>query len=163
MMPSPLIIEEYFLTDLRVTANPSTQEAEVEGGGGDLAIESSVKRDGERWICSLTIALADHSKPRAPYAFRISLTGVFLPAPGYPEDGVEQMMNLNAPTVLYGSARELLATVTGRGPFPAVLLPSVSFYRPPKPQTGETVSGRSGAKDAHATPKHQKRVPVRKR
>jgi preprotein translocase subunit SecB len=45
----------------------------------------------------------------------------------------EQLVTVNGPALLYSAARELLALISGRGPFPDanmhVLLPSITFLQ----------------------------------
>ncbi len=38
---------------------------------------------------------------------------------------VAEAVKINAISILYSAARELVASVTGRGPFPAAILPSI--------------------------------------
>jgi len=51
----------------------------------------------------------------------------------------DQLVNVNGPALLYSAARELLALVSGRGPYTDgnfnVLLPSITFlnFKPMKP------------------------------
>jgi preprotein translocase subunit SecB len=42
----------------------------------------------------------------------------------------ETLVEYNGPAVLYGSIRELVMQVTSRGPFPPIVLPTVSFVNP---------------------------------
>jgi preprotein translocase subunit SecB len=47
----------------------------------------------------------------------------------YPSDKIDLLVAVNGPALLYSSAREIIASITGRGPFPAIVLPSVNFLR----------------------------------
>lgn len=69
-------------------------------------------------------------KDRVPYSFRVSLVGYFHLDKSVAEKNKKEatiLLYANAPALLYAAARELLATATARGPYPAVILPSVSF------------------------------------
>lgn len=77
----------------------------------------------------LTIASRGR-KDKVPYTFKVSLVGYFhvdQNAIGNNEQSATILLYANAPALLYAAARELLATATARGPYPAVILPSVSF------------------------------------
>lgn len=69
-------------------------------------------------------------KDKVPYSFRVSLVGYFhidKDAVKDDEKKANMLLYAGAPALLYAAARELLATATARGPYPAVVLPSVSF------------------------------------
>ncbi len=65
---------------------------------------------------------------RVGYAFDIVLTGIFVPDASYDQEQAQHIADVNAPAVLYGAAREFVAMATGRGPFNALCLPSVTFH-----------------------------------
>lgn len=64
---------------------------------------------------------------RFAYSFEIVLVGYFNLSDSVPEEQVARVLDANAPSLLYGAAREALATSVGRGPFRALLLPTVNF------------------------------------
>lgn len=70
------------------------------------------------------------NKNKVPYSFRLALVGYFHVNKSVAEKDQKSanvLLYANAPALLYAAARELLATATARGPYPAVILPSVSF------------------------------------
>jgi preprotein translocase subunit SecB len=70
------------------------------------------------------------NKNKVPYSFRLALVGYFHVDKSVAEKDEKRanmMLYANASALLYAAARELLATATARGPYPAVILPSVSF------------------------------------
>ena len=64
---------------------------------------------------------------KSPYAWSVALIGHFELDAGFPEDQVLSFMDAGAPAMLYGAAREALASALGRGPYVAPLLPTVHF------------------------------------
>jgi preprotein translocase subunit SecB len=62
-----------------------------------------------------------------PYDFNIILVGYFNVAEMVPEEQRELYIKVSAASILYSAAREALATATGRGPLPCVVLPPVVF------------------------------------
>ena len=145
MKPSPLHLEGYFLKDLAVEINPKfNKKADVSawigfhyqldssfqpdpvtfGTAGSIAVK---KDDPLSRYYELTLTSDKSPRKKFPYYFRITVAGYFKICKGYPEERAELLFHANAPAMLYAAAREILATVTGRGPFPAIILPAVSF------------------------------------
>ncbi len=63
------------------------------------------------------------------------LVAFFEVIPEWPPEQVDRLFSANAPALLYSAAREALATVTGRGPYPEIFLPSVTFVQLPSEKT----------------------------
>lgn len=157
MRPSPLQLEDYLVTELRFKTQPDfaydldTPLTPLQPT--DLRIEVVLAKHPEEHLrrrCELTIELADPTGSTFPYVFRTAFTGFFRISADYPAKQVELMFAANAPALLYSAARELLATVTGRGPYPAVTLPSVTFVPLPSDSTqSDTLGGRSNKSSPH--------------
>ena len=60
-----------------------------------------------------------------PYVLDIAIVGLFTCSAG-PEKAAKYV-ELNGPAVLYGSIREMVMLITSRGPFGALVLPTVHF------------------------------------
>lgn len=82
--------------------------------------------DGREAAYRLTLCLPA-VEARYPYSFEIVIVGSFKLSALVPQDRVAPVLDGNAPALLYSMAREVLATSLGRGPFRALLLPSVHF------------------------------------
>lgn len=137
MNPSPLILRHYFTTDLSFSANTGF---DVEKGGSlhiwsdDLDVkvtEWQVEENTRRRGCKIRVELKRSAEKIFPYEFTISLVGFFEIASWWPPEQVDNLFSANAPAVLYSSARETLAMVTGRGPYPGIMLPTVTFIKLP--------------------------------
>jgi preprotein translocase subunit SecB len=148
MFPSPLQLDRYVVTEFRFTADAEYDYRPDFNGKIELAdltnevIPHKHKDDPLRWIFSLTIELPEKAEKKYPYSFRIVLVGFFNVSPTYPPEQTEVLVNANAPALLYSAAREFLATVTGRGPFMALWLPTAMFIKPreaTQANKGETV------------------------
>lgn len=90
------------------------------------------KRDPSRFRVVLRIASDEKDEDRPPYDFDLTLVGYFR-SQVKPTPAIEPYLLRNAAMILYSSARELLASVTGRGPFPALVLPTLTFDPDLKP------------------------------
>jgi preprotein translocase subunit SecB len=84
-------------------------------------------KDDSRFRISLTVGSGKGDDELPPYVFEVTLIGFFKIAGLTPTPEVRAFVLNNAATILYSSARELIASVTGRGPFPALVLPTISF------------------------------------
>jgi preprotein translocase subunit SecB len=147
MKASVLHIEGYHLKELSIELNESFAKKSVFGAWSgyhyhpdesykvdplNFKVNSEIsKKVGDPF--SLRYVLNIHSsgpKSKVPYSFKVSLVGYFHVDGSVVEKDKKQasvLLYANAPALLYAAARELLATTTGRGPYPAVILPSVSF------------------------------------
>lgn len=141
MQPSPLQLEAYFLKELsfsiadRLETAP-TRSPKSDNIGIKVGIDASPRDDDPlKWRCELTVESAEEPESNPPYSFRITFVGFFRVAKGYPAERVELMARTNAPALLYSAAREALVPITSRGPYPAVVLPSVTFLEVPPPRS----------------------------
>lgn len=128
MIPSPLRLEKYFFTKIHVEACMDDRE---DPGQGALTTESNClqhKKDSSRWMVALEVRQENDSNNGKPdYLVDIEIVGLFTIEQDYPAEKADQLVKANAPALLYGSVRELVALLTGRGPFASVQLPSVAF------------------------------------
>jgi preprotein translocase subunit SecB len=132
MYPSPLQFERYFFTKVKVDANPAgkvdavnTLNCEVE-----LAIAEG---DPKRFQVVLRLKLLSPAGMEACYTGEIHAVGLFRVVDGWPEANRAKLVEANGAALLYGAIRELVLTITTRGPWPPILLNSVTFI-PPKPK-----------------------------
>jgi len=133
----PLECLGYFVTALTVSANPKhNPEAKVELTTDDLTVTTKcvcTDKAARRWHVQLTIRQAVGPDKNAPYNFRLVLLGEFEVVSGFPKEHERRLVETNACSILMGSAREVLRTAMSSGPYKPLLLPTWSFYQPPKP------------------------------
>jgi preprotein translocase subunit SecB len=94
--------------------------------------------DSTRYRLVLSIATGDPSPENQapPYKFHITLVGYFrLVGLTIPKPTREPAIVQASVSILYSSAREILAAATARGPFPGMILPvmNISLTNPTKP------------------------------
>lgn len=142
---SPLQLEGYYVRELQFAVRPGLEEQtrfamqnglhiQTEGlfnpeditfnflGGGALNQE-----DPSRLMSIIEIRTDNPPERRVPYDFRVVLVGYFKLNVNEPTEymkKVEAQIRANAISILYSAARELVAAVTSRGPFPGMVLPS---------------------------------------
>lgn len=125
---SPLQLEHYYIQALRFET-----KAEFDRDNMDSApapdelqwnLEHHQSETGARSF-RLTLRLPPENQ-RFAYAFEIIVVGLFRVDENFAGDA-DMMADANAPAVLFGAAREAIASVTGRGAFAALCLPTVHF------------------------------------
>ncbi|MBI5688310.1 MAG: protein-export chaperone SecB [Verrucomicrobia bacterium] len=136
MKLSPLQLSRQVLTKLNIEAihdgDPNV--------GPDVAttVDANPTKDNPReWIVFLNVELKSPAGKKASYTGHIDLVGLFRINDQWPAEKIEKLVRVNGPSILYGAARELVANLTARGPWPMVMLPTLSFFTPanePAPQ-----------------------------
>ena len=140
MNPSPLQIERHFFTKVLIDANPAGKV----GGANQLNCEVEVgtaEGDPKRFQVTMRLKILSVSGVEACYTGEIHAVGLFQVLDGWPEAERLKLVEINGAALLYGAIRELVINLTSRGPWPPIMLNSVTFV-PPKanPQVPEVAS-----------------------
>lgn len=149
MKTSPLQLDDAFIGEVVIT--PSDTELTVRDSAHDVVIDAtpSYARHTEnplKWSVKLSVEFKSAETRSAPYEGRVQCEGYFTVVNNeQPEDRQRKLVAVNAPTILYSMARDMVATITGRGRHGKFLLPSVSFIDqlitfPDDPQPQEDTS-----------------------
>jgi preprotein translocase subunit SecB len=134
MKLAPLQLSDYYLTDLTLQANPEFDTS----APADDCVEtlqviphySQAKDNGEKgteWLVSLEISQTIPGGGNLPYAFSLRIQGTVSASPHLDGVKLQRAMHANGPAMLFGAAREIIRAATGRGPWPAVIIPSTNF------------------------------------
>jgi preprotein translocase subunit SecB len=146
--PAKLQLEGYYLREFSCAVRPGIEQGDVklalvaglhiQPGGVmsvppykvEVDIDSGKNADDPtRYRVYLRI-YSDESvvfKERAPYRFDCSLVGYFRVETPATSPTSDLFTIRNAAMILYSTAREIIASVTGRGPVPALVLPTYNF------------------------------------
>jgi len=130
MKPSPLQLESYVFTRIHMDACEDPKCLTNEDAGQFLVNTQCQQHNEERSRWMVTIKVSIHQKDGAqcpPYLFDIEVVGFFQVAEEYPAEKNAPMVRANAPAVLFGAVREMIANITARGPYPKFDLPTVTF------------------------------------
>jgi preprotein translocase subunit SecB len=137
MQLSPLILKQHFLTNISVKANVpnfSSQDDLVKLLSAckstiTTKVEAAKNEENPRlWKVVLILECRPTAdSPFCPYLINIELLGFFEVHQSVAESAVEDLVRCNGPAILFGSAREIILFITGRGPSPPFVLPSVTF------------------------------------
>lgn len=140
---SHLQLETYFLKEISYSVRDNLDVipekiSQIEPVNLEISdLTTQVDETNTDWRCELTINSSNNEKEESPfYNFRIVMVGFFKVHPDLPTDYAKALAESNCPAVPYSTSREIIATVTRRSPYPAVLLPLVTFVKvgeKPKP------------------------------
>lgn len=136
MISAPLQLEQYFVTELRFSANPRFDPQTILLAK-DFSVETDCQVAEEQcWSVLLKLTYEPELTVKVPCHFRLGIFGVFKVADGYPPSEVERLVRTNGPSILYSVSREIARGITVMGPGLALSLPPMSFYfsagSPPK-------------------------------
>lgn len=153
MTLSPLQLHRYFVEEVFCKANPDF-DRDKESRIKDFQVFFETGEDKSPLLRRIRLTVEQNltKDGNEPFAFKIVMVGFFEVVKAYFEsqgsEKAEQLVNVNGPALLYSAARELLALVSGRGPYADenlnVLLPSITFlnFKQMKPVGKAKVKGK---------------------
>jgi preprotein translocase subunit SecB len=137
-LSTPLTLTAHFFPSVHIEANKDLQiedMSEVKWGEEIIRDVTITKTPDEIQAIDYQVILRITTSPKegATMAYEIDLevAGFFKVAEGFPEEHEEEMISRTAPAILYSAAREFIISITQRGPYPHVYLPTVSFIPAP--------------------------------
>ena len=129
----PVTLDYHFFPYIQVGANEnlSSEDLKNEDIFTDYCIKTEVeslhhKEDPLKFQVTLTIEYDNNELDKA-YDFKIKVVGFFTCDEKLDETQIKKVRDILAPSMLYGASRDFLMTLTFRGPFQPVYLPTVSF------------------------------------
>jgi preprotein translocase subunit SecB len=129
MKLSPLQMERCYFRGVSISSNPIAKDEDL--NRIDLDIEVSTipdKQHPRQWLVFLDLKIKPQEGVIAPYSGEISVMGRFTVEDNWPENQMERLVYINGAGLLYCSSRELISTITAKGFFDALCLPSWSFF-----------------------------------
>ncbi|MCW5962233.1 MAG: protein-export chaperone SecB [Pyrinomonadaceae bacterium] len=132
---SHLQLLTYFLKEMHYSVKDGLEQIpedveSIEPVGLEITDITIPTNENSDWRCELTIESADSETESNPYYnFKIVMVGFFKTHPEMTKEHSKLLAETNCPAVLYSTSREIVATVTRRSPYPAVLLPLVTFVK----------------------------------
>jgi len=128
-MDSPLVLVEYCFPVVQVVANPeggkSTNINEIQY---DIEVGLAISDDNEFYQVTVEITSIDPSdsdEKKNAYSIHVIALGHFKVHPDWRDP--EKLVRINGASILYSAAREFLITITSRGPWGAITIPTKSF------------------------------------
>ncbi len=127
MVSPQLRVKEYFFPYVRVAADPEFDPKQNEPTSG-LQTKVHLDKDSEDNLYQITLEISvepENEERRIPYKINLVAVGLFM-VDEKVEDP-EKLLRINASSILFSAAREYLITITSRGPWPPLFLPTISF------------------------------------
>ncbi|MGH9764368.1 MAG: protein-export chaperone SecB [Blastocatellia bacterium] len=162
MKPSILQLEGYYVKGLRFDATIAETDTSIYAHPNFHLVHQDIDKlpplttevksearvnesDTHRWRVEIAVESKNSLDNGYPYTFRILLVGHFRISSAIAADKVEALARMLGTAFLYSVAREALLSATGRGPYPAIVLPVVTFQGSPivKPPDTETAESRT--------------------
>jgi preprotein translocase subunit SecB len=139
-MSSPLRLDRYFLKELSFKLYEGFDrrripDDEMTTPNLRVTVVSAIRNPEHelQWRFELSLELLEPEEgTKFPYKVNALMVGYFTIDERYPKERAERLVRTNGPAVLYSSARELIASVTGRSPYSSLLIPCVTFLQPEK-------------------------------
>ena len=128
-MNTPFQLKEYFFPVVQVVAGPPVEEKVVESAEStkfNIGVHIN-KHIEEKTLFQLSVDIKsiNHEEKWYPYKIHMTVIGIF--QVDINKDDYEKLLYINGSSILYSAAREFLITITCRGPWAPVNLPTYSF------------------------------------
>jgi len=140
MKLSPLKLSSYFCSDINFSANREYDPSKpVELRIEEFACTHKVEQLAEQertYQVTICVKHQTSKKSNGPCSYSVEVVGFFEIAAEFPKEKAERAVRVNAPSVLYGIAREVVRSITSHGPFNAVIVPTLTFIE----ESGSTPS-----------------------
>lgn len=124
MTNSPLLLKDYFFTKVYVTTRKGPFAKEEVYPLQNKVRYSKTSKSGETLVSLSLRKGAESEDTKSTYFFEIEVVGIFSLEKKFTDQNI---IRINAPSILLGAAREQLYALTGRFPLKTFLLPSASF------------------------------------
>jgi len=79
------------------------------------------------WMLTVRVNLKAENEKPVPYVGTVECIGIFTVLPAWPEDQIEKLVLVNGTGLIYTIIREMICSITARGPFDVLMLPTQSF------------------------------------
>jgi len=135
----PLRLEQHYYDEVVVRARADASAALP----ADAAINVNARfaatdEDNRVWRVELRVEVAQRANVPPPgYEISVRAVGLFRVHPQFPEAKMQKLIAVTGVSILYSGMRDFLMTITARGPWGSVLLPTTSFTDlEPAPEVG---------------------------
>lgn len=154
----PLELKKYFFPFVQVAAD-AEYEPSAKKISPHFEVRTTVEHDEENGIYQVALEIfaePEDEKSKIPYSIHLITVGLFTVDENFPDR--EKLLKVTGASLLYSAAREFIITVTSRGPWPQVIIPTISFLQQETKKTNQLDADKT--KKATATRKCGKRKPV---
>ena len=126
MRLSPLQLDKHFFTKVNIEASQQEESSPNIEFGSRVMINQHIENE-RNFLVKLNLFSNDEEEENPNYTFNVEVVGVFTINDDYPSEKIQKLVEINAPAVLFGAAREMISNITSRGPLASFDLPTVAF------------------------------------
>lgn len=130
--PPIMELKTHFFPEIHVKANPNVSPEDIESGVAfdidfitDVDVQTNDELPNDRFV-SFTIK-SDDSVNNKAWNIDITVVGQFRYPDHCSDETRTHLAYVTGQSILYGFVREMLHTLTLKGPFEAVYLPTITF------------------------------------
>jgi preprotein translocase subunit SecB len=129
MKLSPLQLDSCQFTEVSLFAQPNAKEEDAKRFDLNVVpdVFQRIPENVREWCIILNVEIKAQEGSFVPYIGQIEAFGTFLVDISWPEDQIEKLVYINGSGVLYASIREMVCSITARGFWDMLILPSWSF------------------------------------
>jgi preprotein translocase subunit SecB len=134
MVASKIQMDQYFLSSFNYSVNPDFDpEKNVHIRFADISESHEIQPLNDEtlkeWQVDLKVGFGPSGDSNAPYSFTSHIVGIFVVIDDLSKEGIPAFVNANATSVLYSTLREIVHTITSKGPYFPLLLPTPCFHQ----------------------------------
>ena len=137
MKTSDLLLDNYFINELNYALRKDFNENISNSlESPSLAVKCSYEKitdNTNQRKCEIEIGLSKKSEANFPYQFKIVMSGLFTISTEIDAEAGERLFRVNAPSLLYSTARVILYNLTNYSGHLPFMLPSVTFIDEAEP------------------------------
>ncbi len=129
MKKSSLKFTNPIITKLEYQINPQSEECENDSINISNVFKANIKKieDKNEAIVELNIIIGQKEETPSPFYVDMIIGAVFRWDNAFDENTVQDLLSINAPALLLGYARPIIATITNMSPFSSYNLPFYNF------------------------------------
>jgi preprotein translocase subunit SecB len=129
-MDTVLQLKEYFFPYVEVAADPKITDMN-DAAKSDFMVNVDTlpidKEENKYQVTLEVVSQPESEEKRQFYAIKLISVGFFQVTPEWQDK--DKLLRVTGASMLYSAAREFLITITSRGPWGAIMLPTASFLK----------------------------------
>ncbi|EFK06768.1 conserved hypothetical protein [delta proteobacterium NaphS2] len=132
-------MKKYFFSYVQVAADAEYEPSDDNELETNFTVNVSVEKDEASDIYQVVleiIAEPENDESRIPYTIHLITIGLFSVDEGFPDK--KKLLGITGASMLYSAAREFIITVTSRGPWAPIFIPTFSFLPTKEKEDSET-------------------------
>ncbi len=158
MSSVPLQLESFFVEDLTYRACRDYDQKRMPKEHVDVRSNAfNLQNPDKRIMVRLAVKVGTDRSANPRCEMELNLVGFFVLAEGLDTSLRTAMLTQNAPSILYGVARQIAAETTGNGPWGKVFLPAVNFVELARTKAPGRTANRQTDAIARDAPRRRKK------